>query len=74
MNESQPTFKLILENKPLNPCVVHDRELLIDLYNQAKSSPTGPWKMEQAETLIKFNCTLCGLSRMYRQTTEKTLL
>lgn len=73
MNNTQP-FTLILENKPTNPCIVHERELLVDLYNQAKNSPAGPWKMNQGTNIIEFTCTLCGCKRTYKQSTEKTLL
>lgn len=73
MSNTQP-FELIQENKPANPCIVHERELLPDLYNQASSNPAGPWLMEKAENLIKFSCTLCGCKRLYKQKTEKTLL
>jgi hypothetical protein len=72
----QLTFQLIQENKPTNPCIVHARELLIDLYGQANNSPGGPWVMEKTpdSKLIKFSCTLCGCKRMYKQMPEKTLL
>jgi hypothetical protein len=73
MSNTQP-FQLIQENKPTNPCIVHDRELLVDLYNQASNNPGGPWVMEKAENLIKFSCNLCGCKRVYKQGTEKTLL
>lgn len=74
MSDIQPTFKLIQENKPASPCIVHARELLIDLYNQAQTSPGGPWVMEKSDKLIKFSCNLCGCKRLYKQMTEKTLL
>jgi hypothetical protein len=71
---SDLTFKLIQENKPANPCIVHERELLVDLYGQANNNPGGPWVMDKADTLIKFTCRLCGCKRMYRQMSEKTLI
>ena len=74
MSETNTTFQLIQENKPLSPCIVHERELLIDLYNQATNSPGGPWKMEKSDKLIKFTCNLCGCKRLYKQMTEKILL
>lgn len=74
MSDTNTTFQLIQENKPLNPCIVHERELLVDLYNQAANSPGGPWQMEKSDKLIKFSCSLCGCKRLYKQMTEKTLL
>jgi hypothetical protein len=75
MSNTQP-FQLIQENKPVKPCVVHERELIIDLYSQATNNPGGPWVMEKTDDgkLIKFSCNLCGSNRVYKQSTEKTLL
>lgn len=69
-------YQLIQENKPASPCIVHDRELLVDLYSQANNNPGGPWQMEKGagDKLIKFSCKLCGCKRLYKEITEKTLL
>lgn len=69
------SYQLVLENKPLSPCVVHARELLIDLMNQANASPGGPWiKTVPGVNMLKFKCVLCGCERTYKLMTEKTLL
>jgi hypothetical protein len=73
MSNTQP-FQLIQENKPANPCIVHKRELIIDLYSQATNNPGGPWVMEKVDPLIIFSCILCGCKRTYKQMPEKTLL
>jgi hypothetical protein len=74
---TMPVHKLIQENRPVSPCIVHARELLIDLYSQAANSPGGPWVMEKTDEtgkIIKFTCKLCGCCRTYKQMTENTLL
>jgi hypothetical protein len=82
MSSLQPTYTLILENKPASPCIVHARELHIDLHQQATTG--GPWKTEQygdvpaivkpSDIIIKYKCVLCGYERTYKLMTEKTLL
>lgn len=68
-------YELLLENKPINPCIVHARELLIDLHNQVSINPGGPWSMiKPAENMMKFTCVLCGCERTYKLMPEKTLL
>jgi hypothetical protein len=75
MNVAQPSYQLILENKPVNPCIVHARELLIDLQNQANINPGGPWvRTVPTDNMLKFVCKLCGCTRTYKLMTEKTLL
>jgi hypothetical protein len=75
MNEPQPSYKLIQAKSLETDCPVHQREHLLDLYNQAQGNPPGPWTMQVVGIdMIQFKCGKCGSERVYKLLTEKTLL
>jgi hypothetical protein len=72
--EPQPSYKLIQAKIMETDCKVHERELIVDLYNQANGGP-GPWTMQVVGVdTIQFKCSKCGSERVYKLLTEKTLL
>lgn len=73
--EPTPSYKLIQAKTTETDCKVHEREHLIDLYNQANGETPGTWKMEVVGIeIIQFKCSQCGSERVYKLLTEKTLL
>lgn len=70
------SYKLIQAKTLETDCKEHEREMLLDLYNQANGEiPKGKWKMEVVGVdMIKFTCKVCGSERVYKLLPEKTLL